>query len=216
MLVIHIQVAPVQMHISPQQYHSQDRKTPLCQVLWSADIKKPQTKLCYFSHAEGKSLWNSVFLTPVLRLQLSETKAFHTKTETASWVEKLRDTVFIPTLLKASPGPALPSPCRLYCCQHAWSHTWPRRTEKTWMAYFSDRGYYWGTDRVVITLPECTAPGVWLPLHTFSVQLVFLQEKVEFSFSEAGGFCTRKLQSRGKLRSLRCFLPAHTLTQCAW
>lgn len=54
MLVIHIQVAPVQMHISPQQYHSQDRKTPLCQVLWSADIKKTPNQIMLFLPCWGE------------------------------------------------------------------------------------------------------------------------------------------------------------------
>lgn len=36
----------------------------------------------------------------------------------------------------------------------------------------------------MITLPECTAPGVWLPLHTFSVQLVFLQESGVSAFQK--------------------------------
>jgi len=79
------------------------------------------------------------------------------------------------------------------------------------MVYLWDRAYHWGTDRRVITLPECTAPGAWLPLHSFSVQLISLQEKAEFIFSEVAGFCTTKLQSRGKPHTLRHFLPAHTL-----
>lgn len=80
---------------------------------------------------------------------------------------------------------------RLFCCEHAWSHTWSRRTEKT---------------QRMITLPEHTAPGVWLLLNIFSVQLVFLQEKVEFSFSEAAGFCATHTYSIWpiKIRTVWC------------
>lgn len=94
-----------------QQYHSQKRKTLLCQLLWGVDIKtqtskqKPQTssaKRYYFSHTKGKSLWKCL---PYSGPHISaETKAFHTKAWAVSWVGKLRDTAFIPTL------PALPAP----------------------------------------------------------------------------------------------------------
>lgn len=32
---------------------------------------------------------------------------------------------------------------RLVCCQPAWSHMWPRRTDKTQMEYLSDRILLW-------------------------------------------------------------------------
>lgn len=51
------------------------------------------------------------------------------------------------------------------------------------------------TDKRVITLPQCTAPEAWLPLHAFSAQPVFLQEKVEVGFSGADEFSTTKQRS---------------------
>lgn len=115
----------------------------------------------------------TVCFTPILMLQLSETKK---QRQLHEW--KSSGTQYSPTPCSLHHLDLLcPSQDSLFCCRHAWSHTWSRKTEKTQMAYLSDRGYYWGTDRTVITLPECTAPGVWLPLHAFSDQLVFLQKK---------------------------------------
>lgn len=59
--------------------------------------------------------------------------------------------------------------------------------------------HYWDTGRRVITLPECTAPGVWLPLHTFSVQLVFLQEKVEFQLFRTSWILCQKMKKYRKI-----------------
>lgn len=69
MPVIHIQVASIQMHISMKQHHSQDRKTLLCQLLWSADIKKKnqtQTMLLLwscplYSSPYASALWDKSF-----------------------------------------------------------------------------------------------------------------------------------------------------------
>lgn len=107
MLVIHLQVAPIQRHISIQQHHNQDRKPLLCQVLWSAEIKRNPTNYVTYPMLRGNPsgtlsclLQPSCFSSLRKKLFLSKQRELH------EW----KNSAFILVLLTASPWPALPFP----------------------------------------------------------------------------------------------------------
>lgn len=197
---------------------SQERKTLLCQLLRCVDIKtqtskqNPQTNsanLCYFSHTKGKSLWNSVFLIPVLMFQLPETKQswniFWIKAWEALQVEKLRDTAFIVTLLMASPRPALPSPrgpmalnVLLSACME--SHVVQENRGNTdgvsdWQILGVTDHRQEGDDITWVYCSRSMAASAYFVCSTsFPTRKSWVS-----AFPKHLDFCARKLQSRGKI-----------------
>lgn len=141
MLVMHIQVAPIQMHISMQQYQSQDRKTLLCQVLWSVDINPSPP---------------NYVTSPMLRGNPSGTLPSLLQPSCFSWDKSFSYQSRGSFRTGKTQGQHSSPPCslhhldllcppqesprhRLVCCQHAWSNMWPRRIEKPQMAYLWQR-----------------------------------------------------------------------------